>query len=190
MGDLHGTRQKFILAAVVLSVINVALLVYLFWGGSGGPTLSALQKQAKDLQDEVTRWEKNNPEKTRADLKQFYAENIPVRDSQISEQVEKLTRDTGVSAPAIQYPVGNEEKNSLPDVRQIKVETNVTGDYEKVARFINALEQDKMLFIIEKISLSGQQGGVVSLQISFNTFLRESAPSFTPPTTQQRTQKQ
>lgn len=188
MGNLQGVRQKFILGAAVLGAINVALLVYLVWGGSGGPTLSALQKQTKDLQDEVTKWEKNNPEKTRADLKQFYVENIPVRDSQISEQVEKLTRDTGVSAPSIQYPIGTEEKNSLPDVREIKIETNVSGDYEKVARFINALEQDKMLFIIEKISLSGQQGGVVSLQISFNTFLRESAPSPTPP--QQRTQKQ
>jgi hypothetical protein len=181
MGRLQGVRQRFILGAVVLGAINVALAVYLLWGGSGGPTLSALQKTSADLQREVTLLETNNPEKTRGVLKKFYADNIPVRFSQISEQVDKLTHDTGVTAPSIQYPRGNEEKGGLPDVKEVKIETNVTGDYAKVARFINALEQDQMLFVIEKISLTGQQGGVVSLQISFSTFLREPAPSPAPP---------
>jgi hypothetical protein len=51
----------------------------------------------------------------------------------------------------------------------------VTGDYAKIARFVNAMEQSKLLFIIDKISLSNQQGGSVTLQISFDTFLKEAA---------------
>jgi len=42
-----------------------------------------------------------------------------------------------------------------------------------VARFINAMEQDKYVFIINQISLNSQEGGVVSLQIKFETFLRQ-----------------
>jgi hypothetical protein len=180
MVNLQGIRQRFITAALCLGVINIALLGYLLWGGSGGPSLPVLKKQCDDLQAEVTKWEKNNPEKTRADLKQFYSTNLPVRFSQISEQLDKLTHEAGVAAPSIQYPRETDEKRELPDVREVKIETNVTGDYEKVARFINALEQDPMLFIIEKISLTGQQGGVVSLQISFSTFLRETAVNPAP----------
>jgi hypothetical protein len=55
------------------------------------------------------------------------------------------------------------------------VDTTVTGDYLKVARFINAMEQAKLLFIIDKISLTSEEGGKVTLQITFDTFLRETA---------------
>lgn len=175
MGNPGQVRQRFILVVTVLSAINLALLVYLFWTGSSGSSQEALQNRYNSLKREVELWEKTNPEKTRADLKQLYSENLPARWSQISQQVEKLTRETGVIAQSIHYPTDASEKAALPAVQQIKIETIVTGDYTKVARFINALEQDKLLFIIEKISLSGQEGGVVSLQITFNTFLRQTA---------------
>jgi hypothetical protein len=180
MGHLQGVRQRFILAAALLGAINVALLVYLFLAGANSRPLADLQKQQLDLKNEIARRQKNNPESTRKDLKRFYTENLPARDSQISEQVDKLIRDNGVTTASIQYRVEPNQKGGLADVREIRIETNVTGDYEKVARFINALEQDKMLFIIEKISLGGQQGGTVSLQISFLTFLREPAPGPAP----------
>lgn len=175
MGNLFQVRQRFILVVVVLGAINLALLVYLLWAGAGGPSQESLQRRYNDLKRDVELWQKSNPDKTRADLKQLYSENLPSRGSQISEQVDKLTRDAGVTAQSIHYPTETEEKGALPGVHEVKIETNVTGDYAKVARFINALEQDKMLFIIEKISLTGQQGGVVTLQISFSTFLRQTA---------------
>jgi hypothetical protein len=59
-------------------------------------------------------------------------------------------------------------------VQRVKIETTVTGEYAKVAGFINAMEQDKFVFIIDQISLTGQEGGVVSLQIKAETFLKES----------------
>lgn len=175
MGNLRRVKQRLILAATVLAAINLALLVYLLWAGSGSPSLQALQGRYSSLQRDVELWQKSNPEKTRADLKQFYADNLPARYSQITQRLDKLIRDAGVQAQTIHYPQETVEKGAPPDVQQIKIETNVTGDYAKVARFINALEQDKMLFIIEKISLTGQQGGVVSLQITFDTFLRQAA---------------
>jgi hypothetical protein len=176
MGDLLKIRKRFIVGVTSLGAINLALLVYLLWPGPAQPSQEALQQQYNKLSREVALWEKSNPEKTRTDLKQLYADNLPGRWSQISEQVNKLIRETGVAAQSIHYPTENAEKSAPPDVQQVKIETTVTGDYSKVARFINALEQDKLLFIIEKISLNGQEGGaVVSLQITFDTFLKEKA---------------
>jgi hypothetical protein len=50
----------------------------------------------------------------------------------------------------------------------------VTGEYTKVATFINAMEQDRFVFIINQIALTSVESGVVSLQIKFETFLKES----------------
>jgi hypothetical protein len=68
------------------------------------------------------------------------------------------------------------DKTDLPDVQRIKIDTTVTGDYSKVAEFVNKMEQDPLFFIIEKIALSTQsEGSAVSLQISFNTFLKSAS---------------
>jgi hypothetical protein len=45
----------------------------------------------------------------------------------------------------------------------------------KLAHFINALERDKLLFVINQITLSAPSGGVVQLQMKFQTFLKEAA---------------
>jgi Tfp pilus assembly protein PilO len=180
MGDLEQTRKRFVTVAVSLGVINLALLVYLLWPGTSHAAQqadeAALQQKYATLKLEVERWQASNPENTREDLKRLYAEDVPARWSQISQQIEKLLKENGVSAQSIHYVPDNDEKSALPNVQRIKIDTSVTGDYTKVAKFINAMEQNKLLFIIDKISLSGQaEGGTVTLQITFNTFLKETA---------------
>lgn len=179
MNDLLRIRKRFTLWLSIMAAISVALLVYLLWPGSAGPTKETLQTQYQSLSREVAQWRSSNPEKTREDINKLYAEDVPVHWSQISTQLEKLQQETGVSAQAIHYsgPTGVEtkDKNSLPDVQRVQVDTTVTGDYAKVARFINALEQSKLLFIVDKISLNSHEGGTVSLSITFDTFLREAA---------------
>ncbi len=49
----------------------------------------------------------------------------------------------------------------------------MSGEYPKLAHFINAIEQDKMLFVIDEVTLSSQQNGMVTLQIKLHTFLKE-----------------
>jgi hypothetical protein len=179
MGDLQAIRKRFWIATAVLGLVNVALLAYLLRPGASASAQEAqeasLQQRANDLKVEVEKWKVSNPEKIREDLKKFDAENVPVRSSQISEQIEKVIKDTGVTAPAISYPLVTGEKASLPGVQQIRIETTVAGDYGKVASFINKMEQAKPLFIIDKVSLTTQEGGTVTLQISFTTFLKGTA---------------
>ena len=58
-------------------------------------------------------------------------------------------------------------------MQRINIATTVSGEYAKVAKFINAMEQDKFVFIIDQISLTSQESGVISLQVKFQTFLKE-----------------
>jgi hypothetical protein len=177
MGNLLQARKKFMTAAGALFLINVALLVDRLWPGTSHSIQQAqeadLRQKVAVLNHEIALWKNSDPAKIQQDLNRLYAENIATRGSQVSKQLEKLLQDTGVTAQSILYP-DLTDKPPLPGVQWVKVETVVTGDYAKIAQFINAVEQNKMLFLIDKINLSGQQErGIVSLQITFTTFLKE-----------------
>lgn len=175
MEDLKPTRQRFIVAAAILGAINLALLGYLLWPRTSQADVKTLQRQYDSLSRQVGQI--SDPAQTREDLKHLYTDDIPDRFSSISQQMEKLFQETGVTPQPIRYAPDLDQKSALPGVQVVKVDTTVTGDYTKVARFINALEQARLLFIIDKISLSSQEGGKVTLQITFNTFLKQTGVS-------------
>lgn len=180
MGGLDKVKTKFTLILVILILVDVALIAYMFWPGSSP---SSRQAQEKTLQQKETALEHEvaplrdldkKLAETRVDVKKFYEQKIPSQSSEISQHLEKLVQETGVTTQGFQYnEEKSSEKNDLPDVQRIRIDTTVSGEYTKVARFINALEQDKYVFIITQIALTGAEGGGVSLQIKFGTFLRE-----------------
>jgi len=176
VGDLQKIQKRFATLAAVLGLMVLLLLGYLFWPGSSRAAQqeeeARLQQQLAGLSNEVQLRKSTNPETTRAELKAFSAD-LPSRYSEISQRLEKLFHEAGVTSDSIKYTVEAPEKNDLPDVQRIKIDTTVTGDYAKVAQFVNKMEQDPLLFIIEKIALSTQsEGSAVSLQVSFDTFLK------------------
>lgn len=182
MRDLAQLKNRFYIVLAVLAAINLALLVYLLWPGSSAASRKAreeaLQQQYRSLSREVAPL-KDMDQKlvhTRGDINELYQNRVPNRWSQISSHLEALMRESGVSAQNIHYVSDKQEKGDLPDIQRVAIDTSITGDYAKVARFINAVEQDKLLFIIKGISLSAQEGGTVTLQIKFETFLKGALP--------------
>ncbi len=181
MSNLQTVRKRFILVLGILGAVSLVLLVYLLWPGSSIASQTAmeqgLQQQYRALSREVAplRGIDQKLLQTRTDIANLYQERIPSRSSQISQEVESLVRETGVSSQAIRYTPQTSQKSELPGVQRIEIETSITGEYEKVARFINALEQDKLFFVINQITLNSQEGGQVTLQIKFETFLRQAA---------------
>lgn len=180
MDDLKDLQTKFMAAAAVLGLAVLAFALYLIWPGSSRAAQeqekTALQEKFSALNREVGLWESSNPEKVRADLNVLY-KGIPGRDSEISQRLEKLFQESGVTpSGAIKYSFADSQKSELPGVQRIKIDATVTGDYAKLGRFINAMEQDPLLFVIEKISLSSQtEGNSVSLQMTFETYLKGAA---------------
>ncbi|HZS27664.1 MAG TPA: type 4a pilus biogenesis protein PilO [Candidatus Angelobacter sp.] len=179
MGSLNRVKTKFTLVVVLLSIVDLALIGYLFWPGSSPSSRQAqekkLQQQEATLEHEVAPLQDLGSKlaETRVDVKKFYEQKIPSQSSEISQHLEKLVQETGVTTQGFHYAEEKPDKNDLPDVQRIGIDTAVSGEYAKVARFINALEQDKYVFIITQIALTSSEGGGVSLQIKFETFLRE-----------------
>jgi Tfp pilus assembly protein PilO len=179
MGSLAKVKRQFILILAVLGVVNLALIGYLLWSSKANKLAQeqALQQKATTLAHEVAPLDGLDVklEKTRGDVKTFYEQKVPSQASQISQHLEKLVQETGVTTLGFRYnpEKAADGKGELPGIQRIGVDTTVSGEYSKVARFINALEQDKFVFIITQISLTSSEGGGVSLQIKFETFLRE-----------------
>lgn len=183
MTHLTRTRQKFTWIIAILGVLDLLLIVYLLLPGNNPSAMAAQEKrlndQANSMEREVVplRGIDKKLATTRVDVKHFYEQNVPSQFSQISQHLEKLMQETGVTAAqGIHYSeVKNtdRDKNNLPDVQRVGIDTTVSGEYAKVARFINAMEQDKFVFIIDEISLSSREGGLVALQIKCETFLKQ-----------------
>jgi len=184
MNNLAKTKKQFTLVLSVLGAVNLLLLIYLLLPGSSPSARAAqeesLRQQKNALTDEVTPLIGIDKKlaQTQVDVKKFYEQKVPSQFSEISQHLEKLMKDAGVTAKAgIRYNQErsiDKDKGELPDVQRIGVDTTVTGEYTKVAKFINAMEQDKFVFIINQIALTSVESGVVSLQIKFETFLKES----------------
>lgn len=104
-----------------------------------------------------------------ADL--FYAERLPYAESQVLTELGHLAQKTGVrwaNAQYAQLPVLSGEYA----LTELHMDASVSGDYRPIVEFINSLERDKMFFLVNSISLSGQQTGTVNLRIRLTTYLR------------------
>ena len=59
-------------------------------------------------------------------------------------------------------------------MRKLNIELSLSGSYLQEAKFINALERDKLFFVIDGVTLGEQQGNV-RLQLKVETYLRSGA---------------
>jgi Tfp pilus assembly protein PilO len=176
MTPLQKMRRRFIVIIAVLLLVDVGLAVYRWWPGN---SVQARTEEEKSLTRELEKEKRDSApldgiEKklvnSQGQVKQLYKDEIPNRWSEITERLHKLAQENGVSAQNVRYEA---KSTPLPDVQEIDVSTSISGDYSKLAHFVNALERDKLLFLITQISLTGQEAGVVQLEIKFDTFLKE-----------------
>lgn len=178
MTPIQRMRRRFTVIFAVLGLICISLIVYLVWPGSSGVAQRNEEQELKKQLElkQLGAAPLHGIDKKLADsskqVDELYKDRVANRWSEISERVQKIAQETGVSAQNIKYSA---DKTGLPDLQRVNIETTVSGDYGKIPRFINALERDKMLFLITQLSLNGQEGGVVQVQIKFDTFLKETA---------------
>ena len=117
----------------------------------------------------------------------FYRTRLPVSYSGIASELGELKKKTKVRLSRVNYSqpaaangkkapegpggtlVPSTGKNQLTEVL---MDASLTGDYRSLVEFINELERDKVFFLIDGITLTGQQSGQVSLRIRTTTFLR------------------
>jgi hypothetical protein len=117
-------------------------------------------------------------EQANQDAQKFYDERIAPNYSTIeaalsataSKDQVLYSRATYVPTPAIE------------GLTEVRVDAGMSGEYTHLMHFINDIERDRdhVFFIIDGITLTGQQGGLVNLRLRLTTFLRADAADLPP----------
>jgi len=76
---------------------------------------------------------------------------------------------------------------SLGQLTEVQMDARLSGEYRGLVEFVNGLERDKVFFVVNGVTLTGQESGRVNLRIKLTTYLRglssdeEAARYSTPP---------
>ena len=176
MADLKKVRKRLIVVSGVLAATCVLAGLYVVV--PVGPTNPDLYK---DLEQTRTEYEvkeqqvkplRGLPQKLVAshnDIERFYQTRFPARQTAISEEIGRLAIQNKVTLSDVRYEDFDTE---IPDLRAVLLEAQLSGEYERVARFINSVERDKTFFLVDGLSLDDQKAGTVRLQLNLETYLR------------------
>ncbi len=178
MASIRETRKKLMPVVVALVVLNLACIGYLL--SPAGRSRQARQREYYQLRDQLTakqqevlptRGMDQKLKQASQDISGFYQNRFPAQYSSITDELGKVAADTGVRLSGVKY---DEKAAPIEGLRKLLMEASLSGDYLQEVKFINALERDKMFFLIDGIAL-GEQQGSVRLQLKLETYLRAGA---------------
>jgi type IV pilus assembly protein PilO len=180
MASIRETRKKLMPAVIALAILDLVCVGYLF--SPAGRSRQARQRDYQQLhqqliakQQEVlpTRGMDHKLTQASHDIGGFYDTRFPAQYSTVTEELGKVATDNGVQLSGVKY---DEKDAPIEGLRRLNMELTLSGGYLQEVKFINALERDKMFFLVDGIALGEQQGNV-RLQLKLETYLRGGAVS-------------
>jgi type IV pilus assembly protein PilO len=155
-------------------ILNLVLGVRLFlnWStlrAAGPDQLQRAQIAERALEIE-TRPLSGLPQKvdqSRAQADEFYSTRFPGAYSTISAALDELATKNSVRRTRTSYIQGP----GLPGLAEVRIDTSLSGEYAPLMHYINALERSKTFFLVNGLTLTGQQGGLVNLRLRLTTYL-------------------
>ena len=176
MLDLKNLRQRLTALLIVLACIDAISIVVLLspLGRSRQSEIQQLQSQLKAKTQEVLplRGLDKKVLEAKEEIGDFYRYRLPAEYSSIGEELGKLASENNARIAQVKYHLEDSQPGGL---RPVSIESSLAGDYLHVMKFINALERDKMFFIVDSVALGDSQGGTVKLQLRMQTFLKGGA---------------
>ena len=178
MAGIREIRRRLMPVVIVLLVLDLVCTGYLL--SPAGRSRRArnreyqqltAQLQAKRQQVLPTRGMDQKLKQASEDITGFYDNRFPAQYSVVAEELGKLASENGVRIASVKY----EPKDApIAGLRKLSVEIALSGAYLEEVKFINALERDKLFFLIDGVALGEQQGNV-RLQVKLETYLRSGA---------------
>jgi type IV pilus assembly protein PilO len=174
MPDLKRTRNRLKIAIAALVLVDAV---------AGGMLLTPLAGMREARQQEVRQeWQqlksreyapwrgldKKIP-RAKQEIDEFYQERFPAQESEISANLGAVAAGAGVRISGVRYLV---KDAPIDGVQQVEITSNLSGGYLQLVRFINALERNKLFFLVEGVELGGEQNGIVGLQLRIQTYMR------------------
>ncbi len=164
----------------LLGLVNLYLLIHLgiLWNEARGQSAEALAAQRTQLltaRQLAKPLEGLDTKLRTADVvaNRFYAERLPVSYSEIATQLGVLKKADNVRLAGANYsqePVV--DVSALGPLTEVRIDARLSGDYIGLVRFLNGLERDKVFFVINGVTLTGQESGRVNLRVKLTTYLR------------------
>jgi len=176
MANLRRARKRLTTVAIVLGVLDLAALGFLLspLGRSRSTRELEYAEARHELQTKMRdavplRGMDKKLDLARQEIADFYHERFPSQYSAVSSELGKVAGETGVRVSQISY---DPKPADVPNLQQVAINANLDGDYLQVVKFINALERDRMFFMVDSLTLAQEQGGMVRLQVRLETYLR------------------
>ncbi len=120
-----------------------------------------------------TRGMDNKLKQASADITGFYEHRFPSEYSAMSEELGKLASENNVHFAAVKY---DEKDAPIDGLRKVEHRHFALRRLPAEVKFINALERDKMFFLVDGVALGEQQGNV-RLQLKLETYMPGTAVS-------------
>jgi type IV pilus assembly protein PilO len=179
VADLSRTRKTMISVIIGLGAIDVAAAIYLALPLRAGAAQPAqVQQQAEEEYRQVSRTTvplrgiDQKLSEAQKDDAAFISNRLPSRYSDVVAELGKLAAENHITITTVSYKT-NPEK--LAGIQDLEMHAGLDGQYLNLVKFINAVERDRIFFIIDSIGLTGQTGqraGEVRLDMKLDTYLR------------------
>jgi type IV pilus assembly protein PilO len=177
MARFPEIRRKLQIAFAVLVGLNMlalGALVYMMVRGTSllPAEFNSLHQQVLNKKPVIVppKTVEDRIKEAREQIAHFYEDRIPSSSAAIFETLGKVANENNVRLNQASYK--SEAVEEMPGLQQVSITASLNGNYAEAMKFINALEREKTFFIVNSVSLGGQQGGNVHLNISIETYLR------------------
>jgi hypothetical protein len=175
---------------VLFALVNLYLLVQmgLLWRSASNHNADAISQQSIALHTaEIAalplRGLDAKLERSTDEADQFSHQRLPASDSEVAAELGVLTKKQAVRLTRAQYVHTPLLAGSAGALTEVRIDATLTGDYRPLVQLINAIERNKMFFVIYSVTLNGQQTGTVNLRMRMTTYERGGSAIDTPPLT-------
>jgi hypothetical protein len=177
---LHWAGVALLLAVNIYLAARLGLL----WHDAGTHSAEAiaqqrLERRAADAAAEPLRGVDAKVAESTAEADRFYRERLPVVQSQVVAELGELAKKNNVRMTRATYTPAVVLAGTANELTEEKIDASLSGDYRPLMQFINALERDRTFFVIDGVTLNGQQSGLVNLRLRLKTYLRGGADGAT-----------
>lgn len=173
--QLSSPLNLHLAGVVALALVNIVLGVQvgLAWRKAKGQPEEQLANQRMqiktlNLENAPLRGLDTKIVQSKSSIDAFYNKRIPANYSSILLALGDLAAKSHVRLSRVQYT----QAPAIPTLVEIRMDASVTGEYTSIMQFINGVEREKTFFVIDALTLNGQQGGMVNLRLRLSTYLR------------------
>lgn len=177
--DSRNWKLAVKIALACMLAVDGALIVVSWRAASEAPQSQATQRaqlaaRAKLLATDVRKGreiEARLPNVSR-ECDGFYQKDLlPASsgDTTVLSDIGKIARDANVQAGGIQLHEKDVKERGLEEV---EISGTVQGDYQSLIRLIDGIERSPHFYLLEKLSLTSENSGVVKLQVGLRTYFR------------------